>query len=101
MAIYVSNNIDKTFIATTLRDCYLMYLRNNLFSNKLKQAHLEKMNEYLTKNYNIDLELLFRLIADNTYIGTQGDNYKLTVNENVIVNVENKLRIGTYQISLV
>lgn len=91
MAIYISNNIDKSFIVTTLRDCYLMYLRSNLFTNRVKKLQIEHMNDYLTKNYNVDLELLFRLIADNTYIGTQGDNYKLTINDNVIVNKNNTL----------
>jgi len=85
MSIYVSNKIDKEFIKTTLKDCYLMYLRTVLFNNRFKTESIANMNEYLTNNYSVDLNILFNLISKNTIITTQGDNYKLTINDSIIV----------------
>lgn len=81
MAIYVSNKIDKNFLETTLKECYLGYLRTVLFNDKFNKDAVALMNKYLTDNYNIDLHMLFKAVVDNIQITTQGDNYKLTLNE--------------------
>ena len=86
MSILISNNVEKEFVITTLKDCYLSYLREVLFSNKFNKEAVALMNDYLTKNYNIDFNILFNLITNNLHVTTQGDNYKLSVNEEVIVN---------------
>ena len=85
MAIYVKNTVDKAFLKTTLRDCYLVYLRELLFGSRMKQQQLANMNKYLSDNYQIDIVMLLNAVANNTLITTQGEDYKLTVNENVVI----------------
>lgn len=85
MAIYVTNTVDRAFLKTTLRDCYLSYLRELFFGSKMRQQQLSNMNKYLSDNYQIDVMMLLNAVANNTLITTQGEDYKLTVNENVIV----------------
>lgn len=85
MTIYVSNDISKEFLLTTLKECYLMYLQSELFNNKIKKQSLELMNKYLIDNYKIDLKKLFKSIIENILVTTQGDDYKLTVNDHAII----------------
>ncbi len=85
MAIYVSKDIDKEFLLTTLKDCYLEYLRSELFNNRNKKHLLLNMNSYLVENYNVEIRKIFTSVIENLIVTTQGDNYKLTLNEFAIV----------------
>jgi len=91
MAIYVSNEIDKEFLLTTLKDCYLEYLRNELFNNRNKKQLLLNMNSYLIENYDVEIKKIFTSLLENLIVTTQGDNYKLTINDLAIVTKNNTL----------
>ena len=44
MSILISNNVEKEFVITTLKDCYLSYLREVLFSNRFNKDAVALMN---------------------------------------------------------
>lgn len=85
MSIYIPNNVDKEFILTTLKKYYLLYLKTSLFNSKSKKESVELMNNYLVDNYNITLKEIFQAILDNILLTKQGDYYKLTINDSVMI----------------
>jgi len=86
MTIYVSNNVDKEFVLTTLKDCYIDYLQKSIFKNKMMKSQIDYMNKYLKETYGIDLSKLCKLVIENIQITTQANEYKLTINDTLFID---------------